>query len=282
MLDEIDLSTKNFVKLNIDRENLQVVDGVLIKYKERRNENVVIPEGVIEIGKYAIEMPFVKTLRLPLSVEIIRERWILTAFSLTTLYIDNPEVYLEVGCLESLKALKEIYIDGQKIDTVVTQDSERVYLEKYVGADKSYKIDGDVDAICAKAFMNNESLEAVEFPPSVKEIGMWAFKGCKALKEVNMGKSSVKSISGCAFERCVALEKVIMPDTLLDISIHAFDGCVSIKELTLPLSVEYITHSIGVFKGWKRNQTIRIPRQFKKSRFLQKWRKGCRAKIIYY
>ncbi|MDE6275296.1 MAG: leucine-rich repeat domain-containing protein [Clostridia bacterium] len=276
MQDNEDVYSKN-VALNIDRENLKVVDGVLIKYRDHERGSLRIPKGVTELANSSIDTPFITTMHLPASVKIIRKNWVYLAFSLTTLYIENPEVYLEAGCFERSQELKKIYIGGQKIDAVVTQDDEAVYLEKYVGNDKSYKIDNDINIIRANAFRDCKSIESIEFSQSVKDIGMWAFKGCTSLKEVKLSDSI--NMLCCAFDGCISLEKIDLPDSIFSI-LSSFEGCRSIKELTVPLSVNHIGR--GAFKGWRHNQTIRVPQKFKELRILQKWRKGCRAKIIYY
>ena len=245
--------------LNIDKENLKVVDGVLTKFVDNSCDEMVIPEGVIELAKCAITSVSARVLYIPSTVEVIRKCAILCAHHITTMYIENPQIYLEVGSIESLSGLRDLYIGGQRIDSVVTQKNGEVnyvYLEKYIGNDKSYRIDSDINAIGSKAFLNCKALESVEFSESVKYIDMWAFSGCSLLKEIRL-TDSIRTISGYVFENCAA-----------------------VRELTIPRSVYFIGY--GAFRGWTRNQTIRVPSQFKKLRFLQKWRKGCKATIIYY
>lgn len=245
--------------LNIDKENLKVVDGVLTKFVDNSCEEMVIPEGVIELAKYSVSSVSASVLRIPSTVEVVRKCAILCAHHITTLCIENPQIYLEVGSIESLSNLKELYIGGQRIDSVITQeggDVNCIYLEKYIGNDKSYSIDKDINAIGSKAFLDCKTLESVEFSQSVRYIDIWAFSGCSSLKEIIM-TNSIKSISG-----------------------YVFENCTSIRELTIPQSVYYIGY--GAFRGWTRNQIIRVPSSFKKLRFLQKWRKGCKATIIYY
>ncbi|MDE5755737.1 MAG: leucine-rich repeat domain-containing protein [Clostridia bacterium] len=276
-------TSKNPLKLNINEDRIKVVDGVLIEYKEQyRCEELIIPKGVIELGKSSIASSYAKVMYIPTSVDIISSDSILYAFNVTRLYIENPEIYLGVGSLEDLPKLKEIYIGGQKVDTVVTQkdgDKGKVYLERYVGNDKSYKIDDDINIIGTKAFINCENLESVEFSQSVCQIKMWAFQGCSSLREVKLS-DSVNDIDGWAFAGCTSLAEINLSDSIRSIWPGVFEGCTGIKELTVPLSVNYIAS--GAFKGWQRSQSIRLPRHFKKLRILQKWRKGCKAKIIYY
>ena len=258
-----DSVTKNVTTLNININDgrIQVVDRVLIKYWDYQNEEIVIPKGVTEVAKYSISITNAKVLHIPMSVDIIRSHAFLFAWNITKLYIENPDICLEVESLEALSNLKEVYIGGQRVETVVTQRSDKknsVYLEKYVGEDKSYVVDDDITVIGNKSFSNCTTLESVEIPKSVEHIGTQAFGGCTALKEVNMS------------------------DSVNEISMWAFENCTSIRELTIPKNIEDWRISSEAFKGWKSNQIIRAPKHLKKLRFKQRWRKKCRAKIVYY
>ena len=250
---------KNFVPLNIDKDNCKVVNNVLTKCNDYYNKDLIIPKGVMVLDRFSITSLYSTELIVPMSVEVIRRNAVAYASKITKLYIENPEIYLEVESLVGFLNLKEIYIGGERVDTVVTQkDGEKisVYLEKYVGNDKSYSIDNDIQAIGEKAFLNRSNLESVEIPSSVKTINSNAFKDCVSLKEINIPES-VRNIWGWAFENCYG-----------------------IGELTIPRSVDYL--GIEAFKGWRRNQIIRVPSHLKRIKFKQRWRKGCNAKMIYY
>ncbi len=252
----------NFEKLNFDDGVVQVVDGVLQKYKDIgriKFSEIRIPEGVTDLGKYSIAVMDAEVMYVPASVEIIRSNSIIYAYELKRIYIENPNICLEMGCINDLPKLKEIYIGGQKIDAVITRhnkDEDSIQLERYIGTDKSYKIEDDITVIGIRAFYNCETLEKVEFSQSVCTIMSCAFEGCKALKEVQL------------------------PENLKFIVGGAFKGCKAIKEFTVPRSV--ISLGVGAFEGWRRRQTIRVPLRYKTKKNLQEWRNGCKAKIKYY
>lgn len=296
--------SRNAIKLNIDDGTFKVVDGVLTKCSEHNEfcSELKIPDGVIDIEYLSISSWFAKALYVPKSVKIIREDWINLARRLTTLYIENPEIYMEAGCFKNLKQIKEIYIGGKKIEVLITQ-GEEVHLEKYLGKDKSYRIDDDVEIIGSYAFSRCENLERVEFSKSVKDIDFWAFKDCATLKEIIVDGSidqiggkfefegckclqkivlndSIRHIDNSAFKGCELLQTVVLSKSLMYIWSSAFEDCINIKQLVIPQSI--ISIAPEAFKGWRRNQTIRIPKRFKKLRILQKWRKGCKARIEYY
>ena len=81
-------------------------------------------------------------------------------------------------------------------------------------------------------FSENTKLEEVTIPDTVKYIGAIAFKGCKKLKRVNLGKS-VKVIGNNCFEDCAALEGITIPENLSYIDLRAFSGCASLKQIAL-------------------------------------------------
>ena len=252
----------NFEGLNLDDDVIKVVDGVLQKYKDKIGgieiTEIRIPEGVTDLGKHSIAVMNAEVMYVPASVKIIRSNSIIFAYKLKKIYIENPDICLEMGCINDLPKLKEIYIGGKKIDMVITQHpkAKNFQIERYVGVDKSCKIDDDITTIGTRAFYHCETLESVEFSQSVRTIMMWAFEGCKALKEVKL------------------------PENLKFIVGGAFKGCKAIKEFTVPRSVLSIGE--GTFEGWRRRQKIRVPLRFKMKRNLQDWRKGCKARIKYY
>ncbi|MDE6474220.1 MAG: leucine-rich repeat domain-containing protein [Clostridia bacterium] len=253
--------TKNITTLNIDNDNFKIVDRVLLNFRDYQSQKIAIPKGVTELAQYSVSCMCANVIHIPMSVDIIRRHAFLLSRNVTKLYIENPDIYLEVGSLENIHNLKEVYIGGQRVETVVTQRSDKknsLYLEKYVGQAKEYRVDDDISVIGSEAFLNCETLERVEIPKSVGHIGTKAFSGCTSLKEIEMH------------------------DSIQDISLWAFENCKSVKEFTLPENIDEWDISSEIFKGWTSRQTIRAPKHLKKFKFLQKWRKGCRAKIIYF
>lgn len=80
----------------------------------------------------------------------------------------------------------------------------------------------------------------VIIPDTVTSIGEEAFKGCKKIKSVTIGKS-VTTIGKYAFYECTALSKVILPDTLKRLGVGAFKYCSSLVSIEIPVSVKSIS-----------------------------------------
>jgi len=85
-----------------------------------------------------------------------------------------------------------------------------------------------------------------------------AFKGCKKLKSVKIGKN-VQTIGERAFYQCKALQKIGIPSNVKSIKKEAFAGCKNLKNVTF--QGKKVT-SIGknAFKNTKKKIKISVPK----------------------
>lgn len=102
-----------------------------------------------------------------------------------------------------------------------------------------YKIPDGVETMESGAFQNNETLEKVTFPATLKEISWSCFSLCENLKSVHI-PGNVKTLGGCAFSCCFSLEEVVLQDGLEVIGNLAFSSCRNIKQIALPSSLTTI------------------------------------------
>lgn len=103
-----------------------------------------------------------------------------------------------------------------------------------------------VTGIKDSAFADNNHIESVEFPDSVKEIGQGAFSNCSKLKKVTITQG-VKEIGQGAFAHCPALETAILGDCVTEIKQNAFTHCGELKEIILGDGIKKINS--GVFRN---------------------------------
>ncbi len=92
-------------------------------------------------------------------------------------------------------------------------------------------------------------IEEIVIPDSVKEIGYCAFKDCKSLSNVNLGK--IETISFDVFKGCSSLESIVIPKTLKNTpSSEIFTNCTNLKDMTFEEGItkipKYICTSTGV------------------------------------
>lgn len=252
--DEIEL-------LNIDDDVWWISDGVLEDCR-LCDEEVRIPDGVIEIGDYPFDSYEIERIYLPRSVAKIGNCSFQICSGVQEIHIANKDIILQNECFCELENLKSVYIGGRKVEVVVTYGSygpkggQGNCVEKYVGESEVYTVDSDIKKLGKASFSNNIALKQVSIPQSVVEIDDRAFLGYGSL------------------------ERVELPDTLEIIGWRAFEGCCAISELKIPQSVYHIGER--AFDGWGSNQTIYAPILFKKLKIFQGWRKACKATVIYY
>ena len=91
---------------------------------------------------------------------------------------------------------------------------------------------------------------------SVKEIGEYAFYGCRSLKTVTIPES-VTSIGSAAFINCFSLGSVTIPKGVTGIGRSAFSNCSSLASVTIPESVTGIGDS--AFSNCSNLGSVTIP-----------------------
>lgn len=93
-------------------------------------------------------------------------------------------------------------------------------------------------------------------PESVTIIGDYAFSGCTALTNVNIG-SRVTSIEDWAFLSCTALTNVTMRNSLKSIGSNVFENCSALTEIVIPVGVTEI--GTGCFNFCTNLEKIALP-----------------------
>lgn len=169
---------------------------------------VIIPEGITEIGDYAFAETNVKKITLPQSLEKIGDY----AFYMSTL----EEIVIPSGVKE---------IGYSAFDRCL--NLERVTLKS------------GVEKIGERAFMMCSMLTDIEIPDTVTEIGSEAFTGT-GLYSVTI-PASVASIGSGAFSNCIMLEDVVFEGSMKAIPDNCFSSCSALRSVKLPEGV----HSIG-------------------------------------
>ena len=80
------------------------------------------------------------------------------------------------------------------------------------------------------AFAYCNTLESIEMPDTVTELGEQTFMGCSALESITMPENMTE-LPAYMFQNCSSLQSFSIPDTLTDLGYLAFVGCSSLKEL---------------------------------------------------
>jgi len=132
--------------------------------------------------------------------------------------------------------------------------------------------------IAAGTFIDCPTLQSVELPSSVTEIGQYAFQDCFNLTSVTIpanvktiGKSAfaftdltkvaipegVTTIGAYAFQLCSSLAEVTIPEGVTTIEDWAFSSCSSLAEVTIPEGVTTIKN--GAFSSCSNLAEVTIP-----------------------
>lgn len=85
----------------------------------------------------------------------------------------------------------------------------------------------------------NPILKSVVLPNTIKELGDYAFRGCRYLESINM-PNSIQVIGVGVFENCQKLKSITFPKGITKISPYAFMQCYSLKTIEIPFSVGII------------------------------------------
>ena len=209
-------------------------------------ENVVLPEGIWEIGNYAFYFSGIKRITIPASTTLI-----------------NYSVF--TGC-KSLEVFK--VAEGNTcyyVENGILMGTTKRYVAKCIVAVPvnlnivDYTIPDHVGMIDVNAFSFNKYLKRIAIPSSVVRINDMAFRCCENLKEVVWHASTARIPLGC-FVGCDLLENIDIPETVNNIESNAFYGCKSLRSITIhngnPIGVVSSSFSDEVFE----KTTLYVPK----------------------
>lgn len=188
----IEKKTKTLVAANDDyvipSDGSVEIIGDYVYYERSLNENLVIPEGIREIGRYAFCYTGIESVSLPESIEYVGD----SAFfsdDLTEIVIHAGVTY-EENVFAFNSSLKKVTIEEGVTVLPAYMFSNCTSLESIV-------LPSTLEKIGEYAF-NYSGLKNVRIPDGVTEIGFGAFAYCKDLKTVFV-PASVTHVDGYLF-----------------------------------------------------------------------------------
>lgn len=95
-----------------------------------------------------------------------------------------------------------------------------------------------IDEIPSNAFSGRWAIDKVVLPPTLKNIGSFAFQGT-ALTSVNI-PDNVETIKECAFSQVRQLQEVHLPNSLTSLGNYAFAECRSLRTVKIPTKLKTI------------------------------------------
>ena len=230
----------------------EIKDGILTKYHGRQN-NIVIPEGVTEIGS-AVFADWSRLLgvSIPSGVKKIGYAAFANCRNLTDVSIPETVEIIERKAFSGCDSLTEVSLpDGL----------ERIGASAFAGCKNLPNIDipKGVKSIESGAFSGCSRITEVRIPCSVTDIDRGAFSNCHSLGSIRVEPDNpcyCSDESGVLFNRTMTVllaapgalsGSYTIPADVIDIMAWAFSGCSRLQSLSIPDSVKNIDW--GALKG---------------------------------
>ena len=109
-------------------------------------------------------------------------------------------------------------------------------LVKYRGTEERVTIPDTVEVVGESAIENNQKVQFVVIPKSVKRLDAYVFWGCNNLEEVVLGKG-LTAVDEYSFAGCTGLKQITIPENIQSIDAQAFAGCVNLTDIYIPATV---------------------------------------------
>ena len=193
--------------------------------------DVVIPDGVESISKYAFYDASITSIDIPGSVETIGSGVFEYCSQLKTITFHEGLKSIGNDAFAYCTALETLNLPNGLVELGAA-------FYQCTGL-KSVEIPNSVTTAkygYSGVFTGCTSLESVTIGSGLTTIPRAMFIGCKNLRSVKFSEG-LKVISIEAFEGCIALESIAFPSTLTYIDADAFNDCAKLQKIIFPNSI---------------------------------------------
>lgn len=228
-------------------------------------EKVILPKGVKKISAFAFKgCNKLQEVDLPYGVEHIGESAFIDCSKLSKLVLPSSIKTVEARAFKGCKSLEDINFPKTMTEIPVAIFEycgiKKMTLPKGIKTIKERAFRGSkleeivlqegVELIEMEAFYECYHLTKINFPDTLKKIGRTAFNSCKALAKIELPPHSVfDTLCFCG----TAIECINIPEAMTIVP-FAFSACKNLKEVNIPKGVKII--GVGAFHNMDRLEKI--------------------------
>ena len=258
-----------------DKNGLTIVASLLFKCEDSVN-NVVVPEGVTEIGpnvfregwsgtgrwshKYK-DKGTLKSITLPSTLKKIHNGAFAGCNALKEVDIPYGVEVIGENCFANCEKLRTIELPDCVVQAGKQAFSGCVKLE-------TIKLSASMTELGTNFFSGCETIKNIFIPSNIISIGKDVLTGCSALESIDVDENNPNycSIDGILYNKAgdtlvyvpggKKLREYTIPEHVKTIEDHAFIDCEILNKVVIPATVENIGYEVFARKGWNSNPAL--------------------------
>jgi Leucine-rich repeat (LRR) protein len=198
-------------------------------------KEIVIPDGVTEIGDHAFYYTGIETLTVPAGVTRLENNTFANCRQLKKATLPDAVTFIGNSCFSECHELTDVNIPA-KVETI---DDYAFYNNK--NRTTPIVLPATLKTIGYRAFMYNSKVTSLTFSEGLETIGGFAFSNLNAVESITLPES-IKTINSNAFEGCDSITEFTFPTTLTAVPNSMFYHCDKLAKVTLAAGTTSIEH----------------------------------------
>ncbi len=260
-----------------------------LAYMSDTLEEVIFSDSIEHISTGAFEgCSALKKIELPKNLKEVNGRTFYNCTNLSEIVFSDSIEYIGPNSFEGCTSLTEITLPENLKEYYCTAfkgcsgiktvnfnaincifksltiiEGKAAYYSPFIGLKslETINLGGNIKELPAYLFCGIDSIDEIVLPPTVTDVGMYAFAfssiasfkgsdnlesveesafyGCENLESVDIG-NNIMLIGAGAFTGCNKLTEIYIPDTVTNIEMEAFKNCSALHTVRMSPNVDYI------------------------------------------